>query len=265
MLRPLNSWFVLGFALCLPLLSAHSEPPVRHHLFHPVPRDQLRDLSPDRPDVTESPVTVDAGHFQAEVSLFDWTRDRSSDAFTVLATNLKAGLTDRMDFQVVFDASSWERPGGSGGSGDVQLRLKRNLWGNDDGRSAFALFPYVTLPGDDGHGRTEGGLILPFSLDLTDRMTLGAMSQFDVVWDERTGGHRFESLHSAVLGFGLTERLGFYTELAAVTGFRPFSLSFSGGCTYRVTEDFVLDAGGLAGLTDAAEDVGLFLGFTRRF
>jgi hypothetical protein len=32
-------------------------------IFDPVPGDLLRELTPDRPDKTESPCRVDAGHF----------------------------------------------------------------------------------------------------------------------------------------------------------------------------------------------------------
>src|SRR5437764_1052507 len=32
-------------------------------LFNPTPLNLMRDLNPDRPDVTESPFTVDAGHY----------------------------------------------------------------------------------------------------------------------------------------------------------------------------------------------------------
>ena len=36
-------------------------------LFHPTPREWMREMSTDRPDQTESPNTVDAGHFQVEL------------------------------------------------------------------------------------------------------------------------------------------------------------------------------------------------------
>ncbi len=35
-----------------------------YDLFHPTPRDLMREMSTDRPDQTESPYTVYAGHFQ---------------------------------------------------------------------------------------------------------------------------------------------------------------------------------------------------------
>ena len=37
---------------------------------------ELRELSTDRPDTTESPFTVDRGHVQIELSFAEWTRDK---------------------------------------------------------------------------------------------------------------------------------------------------------------------------------------------
>ena len=38
-----------------------------YHLFHPTPFALMRELNTDRPDKTESPFTVDAGHYQIEL------------------------------------------------------------------------------------------------------------------------------------------------------------------------------------------------------
>ena len=35
-----------------------------YSFFHPAPREFMRELTTDRPDKTEGPFTVDAGHFQ---------------------------------------------------------------------------------------------------------------------------------------------------------------------------------------------------------
>jgi hypothetical protein len=48
------------------------------------------------------------------------------------------------------------------GPSDLFLRSKINLWGNDGGKSAFALIPYVkasTAPNGIGNGAAEGGII----------------------------------------------------------------------------------------------------------
>ena len=43
-------------------------------LFNPVPESQLRELTTDRPDTTESAFTVDAGHVQIESTIFSFAR-----------------------------------------------------------------------------------------------------------------------------------------------------------------------------------------------
>src|SRR5262249_26269675 len=46
-------------------------------LFNPVPADQLRQMSTDRPNITNSPQTVDAGHVQIEQGFLDYARGSS--------------------------------------------------------------------------------------------------------------------------------------------------------------------------------------------
>ena len=47
-------------------------------LFNPTPTEYLRAMDRDGPGATESPYTVDAGHFQVEMTLVDYTYDRES-------------------------------------------------------------------------------------------------------------------------------------------------------------------------------------------
>lgn len=244
-------------------------PSSRHTIFNPTPREQWRELSPDRPDITESPITVDAGAWVVEASYFDWRRKGRDDTYAAMATNLKVGITDRVDLQTVFDAYTWENPAGGGGAegfGDVTLRLKYNVWGNDGGQTAFALFPFIKIPtGTDlSNGEVEGGLILPFSLDLAEGIGLGLMAEFDAVHDG-ANGYGLEFVHSAVLGFDVAERVGVFTEYVGIAGPGPYQAHFSTGATLAIDENLVLDAGAQVGLNAAAEDIGVFAGFTRRF
>ena len=55
----------------------------RHYsIFKPAPVDSLREMETDRPDVTESPQTVDAGHFQLETDLMRFQRQRNNEERT---------------------------------------------------------------------------------------------------------------------------------------------------------------------------------------
>ena len=57
----------LLLALAVPAAGGDASPSQRgYNLFKPVPQGMLRPLAADRPDATESPQTVDAGHLQLE-------------------------------------------------------------------------------------------------------------------------------------------------------------------------------------------------------
>src|SRR2546425_12662784 len=54
----------------------------KYTLFNPTPRELMREMNTDRPDKTESPFTVDAGHFQIEADILNYTYDRYNPART---------------------------------------------------------------------------------------------------------------------------------------------------------------------------------------
>jgi hypothetical protein len=237
--------------------------------------DVLRDLEADRPDATESPRTVDAGYFQVESSLLGYARDRSGgekfDAWTWGETNIKYGINDSMDLQLVLAPYVREvtRTDGlrqqSEGFGDVTLRLKWNLWGNDEGKTAFAIFPYVKIPSGTAvsNDNWEGGVILPWAMELCDGVGLGLQAEFGYVWDE--GDYEVDFSHTAVLGFDVTDQLGLYIEYLGVAGGHPYEAYASGGVTWAFTKTFQWDAGVVIALNNAAEDLNTFTGFTVKF
>jgi hypothetical protein len=65
----------------------------------------MRDLSTDRPDKTESPNTVDAGHFQYEGDIVSYIHNQSDkdviQDFSFNNMNLKLGITNNIDFQLI--------------------------------------------------------------------------------------------------------------------------------------------------------------------
>ena len=262
---------VLLMLALAPCLQGDADP--AYSLFHPVPEDRMRPLASDRPDATESPITVDSGHLQFEVSVVDWTRDRGRDRFVGLQTNAKVGLTQSTDLQLVVDPYVVE-DGAAGsraeGFGDVTTRLKWNLWGNDGGDTSFALLPFATFPvggevgGEVGGSEVQGGLALPFASSLGE-ISLGLMASFDAVYDEAEDRHELEVLHTAVAGFTLDASTGAYLEYAGTAGADAYLATVNMGLTRTLSPDLVLDVGARVGLSSAADDLGLFVGFTRRF
>ncbi|BCU79165.1 transporter [Luteolibacter sp. LG18] len=236
-----------------------------------------RELSPDRPDTTESPVTVEPGAIQLESSFWSFTRDKdagiTTETWTLGETNVKFGITECSDLQLVLRPWVTERAKGFGmtdraeGFGDIEVRWKQNLWGNDGGKTAFGLMPFVSIPTQTevSTGEWEGGLIAPLSIELCDGMGLGLMAEVDRVWDSDKGRHEWDFVHTAVLGFDLTDSLGLYVEYIGNTGHGSYEATASAGLTWGQTENLQWDVGFTVGLNDAAEDFGLFQGVTFRF
>jgi len=258
----------------------------RFHLFNPTPHELLRELSTDRPDQTESPYTVDAGHVQLEWDLANAALDRhrsngddiSTFAYGVGGVNAKVGLLNQVDLQWVLDGQvdsrTTDHSAGTvvkaSGFGEVQTRLKINLWGNDGGTTALAVMPFVKwlLPSSAvRNGKIEGGLILPFGMDLGGGWGLGAQAEVDVVHDGNEG-HDFEYFNTVTVGRDLIGNLAFYVEFAALV--TPESGgAWQGqvdlGFTYGIGENIQLDLGCNFGVTDSAPDYNPFMGFTVRF
>jgi hypothetical protein len=254
-----------------------------HHLFNPTPRAALRELSTDRPDQTESPYTVDAGHMQVEMDLAGFTYDRHNperadvrvEGWNFGAVNFKIGLLNNVDLQVLVQPFNTTRISGPDirleGFGDVTLRTKINLWGNDGGKTALALMPFVKIPSahdDLGNGAVEGGLIIPLSVDLGGGWRMGLMTEVDILEDAEGRGHHAEWVNSITFSRGLTERLGTYVEFFSVVSAErhaPWVGTFDAGFTYAVSDDLQLDCGVNIGLTRAADDVNPFIGLSWRF
>lgn len=254
----------------------------RYSLASPTPPDQLRELSTDRPDKTESPYTVDAGHVQIELDFANYTRDRDGggdddplvETAGLVPFNLKLGLTNSTDLQLLIEPYVRRRIDDretESGFGDVTVRLKHNLWGNDGGRTALALMPFATLPtGSEriGGGTAAFGLIVPLAVGVSDRIGIGFMTQIDLVEDAGEDDFEVRFINSATIAFDLTERLGVYAELFAERGTdrrARWAVTGDAGLTYALSDNVQLDGGVNVGLTDAADDLNLFIGLSRRF
>ena len=227
-------------------------------------------MSTDRPDTTESPYTVDAGHFQFEMEIAAWAKDGRERELTLGELNAKVGLNACTDLQVVLPFYTQVRNGGEG-FGDVQIRLKRNLWGNDEGSTALALMPFIKLPtahGDLGNDELEGGLIVPFGFEGPAGWACAVMAEGDIEADEDGSGHHFTAVTSATTSHEVTENTGVFFELVSVLSAESgadWEAYFNTGMTWAVTPTWQVDGGVRLGLTDASTDFTPFLGLSTKF
>lgn len=252
-----------------------------YNLFNPTPREHMRELSTDRPDQTESPNTVDAGHWQVEFDIVNYTYDREAGVRTntlnVAPVNVKLGLTNSADLQVIYDSYTRERVRTAGAVattedwGDLTLRLKQNLWGNDGGDTALAIMPFVKIPlktGSAGNDLVEGGVIVPLAVALPAGWGMGLMTEIDWLADAAGRSRHAEWVNTITFSRDLTEKLGGYVEIVSVHSNErgaDWIAQADTGLTYAISDDVQLDGGCNFGVTDAAPDVQPFIGLTIRY
>jgi hypothetical protein len=280
---------VIAATICAAVFGADAQetnnvPPNKsgYNLFNPMPESLMRDLSPDRPDVTESAYTVDAGHYELEMDFANFAYDKmdgtTTKAWDVGDFNIKAGLLNNVDIQLVYDnylnvhtEDSSGKSTTQSGFGDFTTRLKVNLWGDDGGKTAFALLPYVKFPtGTDnlGNNVVEGGVIFPLAVSLPYDFDLSLETAVSLMKNDDNGGYHEAFIASASLDHQIIGKLSGFVEF-----FSNFTTeSHAGwvgtvdtGLEYLVTKNIQLDCDCYFGVTPAAADFNPFCGITVRF
>ncbi|MBE9586462.1 transporter [Mucilaginibacter sp. JRF] len=274
-MKKISLFLLLG--LYTQMLSAQTG---HYSLFKPVPKDSLRkEMETDRPNVTESPYTVDAGHLQYETSLVSLERMRSEDGLesTLLLNyaDIKLGLLPNTNLHIGVESYGRQTlfpPSGPAetqqGFGDLTLKLKQNLYGNYEGDFSIALMPYVIFPTGrySGNSLYEMGIMLPVSVKLPDNWKLGVQLKADRLRNEMELGRHTELLESLVLSKTLFEKLEILGETYGSYDMQKHQWHnyIDAALEYALSNDVKIDLGMNHGLQHDAGDT-YFVGLAFRY
>lgn len=270
----------LSLFFLLPLSALAQEgPKAKPSLFNPVPKDRMREMETDRPNITESPFTIDAGHFQYEADIVKYetqnTEVGSQRLFMLNQANLKVGVSSSTSLQLMFqsfgvqtdrDAVSGQKTT-SRGIGDLKLRIKQNLIGNDGGKFAVALLPYIGFPTSTiEESRYEAGLLVPMQLKLPGDWELGMQIEGDRLKDDDQDAMHTEFQHSLVISHDIIKGLRGSAETYYSYDFKKHHWQnyLDAGLQLEVSDHFKIDGGLNYGIQSDAER-NYFLGAAFRF
>ncbi|MEO6739173.1 MAG: transporter [Chthoniobacteraceae bacterium] len=289
--NPLSAASLAALLCFLPptLARADEKPADKSHysLFSPVPAAQMREFDTDRPDKTNSPHTLDAGHFQLEMDAFAFSHDRNTSArdfvrndnWTFANANLRIGLTNWLDLQLLIPFYQVNRDhdlaagtvAKQQGIGDLTVALKMNFWGNDGGKTAGALGFFVKAPTANhnlGNGQVEGGAVILLGATLPGDFNLSFNTGVNVTANDTGSGHHAEFINSVSVSrkiFGpLSAYAEFWTDIS-VQAHAPVAATVDGGFLLMLGKNVQLDTGVNLGVTRTAPDVQTFFGLTVRF
>src|SRR5215510_12383383 len=241
----------------------------QYTLFNPTPLELRRAYNTDRPSKTDSRFTIDAGTFQIESDLANWTLDESDTkhgnvrfrSWVFGNTNFKLGLTNWMDLQVVPQWYVNNRTSGPGfgqpleqdGFGDTTVRLKINLLGNDGGKFVAGFVSSLKIPTNSGHTGNhvwEPGFGLPINYSLPWGLTLFAQTRIDILDQPHSGSMRVQWQNPIGVSRTIVGNLSGYLEFydAVSTGaHQPWIGTLDTGLIYQVTPNSSIDVNSFFG------------------
>ena len=245
----------------------------------------MRSFATDRPTKSNTAYTVDAGHFQIETDLFNYSYTNyqgvRTNAYEAFDPVYKLGITNWADVEIQFNGyqvtNSQDSTGALAahgqGFGDVYFRTKINLFGNDGGTAALALIPYVKAPSSTfgiSNGAVEGGVIAPLVLNLPQDFSLILMTEFDALKNANDSNRHANftnliNLSHPIPGIdGLSAAVEFYSAVGTDRA-TPAIYTFDAALSYIVAKNVQLDVGTNIGLNDPAPKVQVYTGVSTRF
>jgi outer membrane putative beta-barrel porin/alpha-amylase len=262
----------------------------QYTLFNPTPEDLLRDMDTDRPNKTNTPHTIDAGHLQIETGLFDdtYNRDRYhadnalSNDLLLGQFNFRLGILNNLELNVIlnsYDFSSFKDyvSGDSirqNGVGDTIVGGKLNFWGNEMGETLWAtalgIQPQLKIPTareQIGNGHAELDVGLPFLMNLPDAFHLGL--QTTVGWDRNfnADGDVTGWQNSISVDRVLIDNFDVYVEywsMVTTEHHQEAQQTLDVGFTYPLNDNMQLDTGVNFGLNHASDSIEVTAGVTVR-
>ncbi len=257
-----------------------------YNLFDPTPDDDMRKFTPDRPTKGYSVRTIDAGHVEIETDFVSYTYSKylgiTTHSIEAFDPNLKIGITNWADFEIQFNGlqsqQSFDSSTGASvehglGFGDVFLRTKINLFGDDSGPVGLAIIPYVKVPSSVpviSNGAVEGGLIAPLAFRLPQDYILTLMTEVDELKsaDDSRRYTNFVNLIGVSHPLPGVEGANAMVELFSSAGTDPAAppiYTFDAGMNFGLDKHTILDVGLNLGLNKAAPKAQIYSGISVRF
>lgn len=216
-------------------------------------------LVSDRPDFTEAPVTIDAGHVQVE-SGSTVSREGETRATAFGEVLVRAGLADKVELRISGNSFVREQTGDvlTSGREDATVGFKFKLIGEQEGRSwipALSVITHTTVPSGSSFYRSQRAqpeVKVITSWPLTDRMAFSSNVNVGRPYD---GVRSYtEVVGSGSLGYAASERVGVYAEAFAFApqdGSGIVSKYVNSGVTFLFSPDVQIDVRGGMGPSSA--------------
>jgi hypothetical protein len=248
----------------------------------PAYAEEMKPLCSDRPGRGTGACTVENGHWQVELGLWDATFQRRAGVTTGVtsAANpvVKYGASDTVDIEAsmalyqsvrVHDALGSQT---DSGVGDLLLHAKWNPAGGGGETFTWILDPFVKLPTASrglGNGAVEAGLLVPLAYEFGGGWALDSTPEADLLLNEAGSGYHAAIVNVIGLGRDIAGGFNLGMEVWTSQNFDPAGTvsqySFGPDLAWQPNPNSQFDGGFAVGLNRQTPDLELYVGFSRRF
>ena len=190
----------------------------------------------DRPDQTESAISLDRGQYQIESGTV-WDSDNGRTTWTPITNLFRIGLFDGVEFRLVSGMET-SKLGTERRTHVTNLEVGAKVQILEKGPVPIAIMGHMELPtGTQGSDYVGLFVSLLWSHDITDFIGVG----YNFGYQYDTEG--YEHLrYTLAVGFSLTEKLGFFMEgFGAYEEFEDWVFNYDNGFTYLIRNNLQAD------------------------
>jgi hypothetical protein len=260
------AWLVLNAAIALAQTPARPADPAE-----PPAAEELRNLEPDRPDVTNGTHIVDVGLLQIEFGgLYSRTGIDHRNVGTPLT--MRIGLSDWLEARVGGDGfiSSRDPQAQESGIGNVQIGAKLRLWAAPGGIPVLSILPTLNLPAASeskglGSGQSDFTVALLTGTDFLTRGHVDINYGFGLIGSGPDLARYSQHLVSLSASAEIPGPVTPYVETFWISRQEPDGahvLALDVGAIYVLNPRFALDGGVQSGLSEAAPSLAVFGGLS---
>jgi hypothetical protein len=205
-----------------------------------------QELVTDRPDQTESAVTVPLNSLQIETGfVYESLKEDNIDIknYSIAGTLIRYGLEDNVEFRLGIGYLIHKGEETTVNFDDVLAGLKINFLQEEPGPMDLGLLAHIVVPVFPifSFQLIEPELILAASKSISDRFSISANfgDSYDSQWTE------IIYLYTSALGYSLSDKVGAFIEVYGnfPSTFSPEHL-YDGGITYLLSDNIRVDLSG---------------------
>lgn len=225
-------------------------------------------LVADRPQFTQTPLTVPQGHLQIEAG---FTFYDDPDLWTLPEALFRLGLNRELELRLEVPSYFDFDGGGNDDDGwtDMSIGVKWHFLDQDGAIPTLGVIPYLTIPtGDEplGDNDVQVGAILAGAWDLGEELSLTANLGLQT-YEKPDGDDTVATTTSIALGLPIGESTSAFAEYYAIYPgtFDDSQQVIDGGIKHHIHNNLMLDAKVGLGLNSDSPDFLVGAGLTWRY